>query len=172
VTVREREDQIRRLPIENAVAWNAEGAEVLVKAGEKNRIVFTDEEMDLLKGTVFTHNHPNGLAFPDDDPRSFGNSFSIEDLRLACYAELAELRAVTPRLRFFIKPPATGWDFNYWLTIMEPAYLRHKATVARELREALVSKIVTLAQADAVYFDRICSGVSYELGLEYSREES
>lgn len=172
MTIREQEDLIRRREREWALAWNSEGHLVLEKEGGRDRVSFEDAQIAVLKGTTFTHNHPRGLEFAEDDPRSFGNSFSIEDLRLACYAELAELRVVTPRLRFFIKPPATGWDFDYWLTTMEPAYLRHKAIVTRELREVLASKTITLAQADAVYFDRICSRVAYELGLEYSREES
>lgn len=171
MNVREVEEVIRRQQYESAFAWNSEGRLVLAKEGTRGSVSFEDAEIAVLKGTTFTHNHPRGLEFAEDDPRSFGNSFSIQDLRLACFAELAELRVVTPRLRFFIKPPATGWNFDYWLTIMEPAYLRHKAAVSRELREAFASRIMTLAQADAVHFDRICSRVAYELGLEYSREE-
>ena len=172
MTIGEAEDFIRFQQYEAAFAWDSEGRLVLKKEGTRDKVTFEDDEIAVLKGAAFTHNHPRGLEFAEDDPRSFGNSFSIQDLRLACYAELAELRAVTPRLRFAIKPPATGWDFDYWLTVMEPAYLRHRAIVARELREALASKAMTLAEADAAYFHRICSRVAYELGLDYSREES
>ena len=96
----------------------------------------------------------------------------MQDLRLACYAELAELRVVTPRLRFSLKPPAMGWNLNYWLTVMEPIYVRHKAEVSRELRGASAAGTMTLAQAISLHFHSICSRVAYELGLEYSREEN
>ena len=89
MTIREREDQIRHLPIETAVAWDTEGQEVLAVSGDERRIIFTDDEIVLLRETVFTHNHPGGLAFSDDDPRSFGNSFSLADIRLACDTALS-----------------------------------------------------------------------------------
>jgi len=171
VNIREAEGLIRRQQTETAFAWDAAGRFVLRKDGARDRISFEDAEIALLRGTIFTHNHPQGLEFAGDDPRSYGNSFSMQDLRLACYAELAELRVVTPRLRFSLKPPATGWDFAYWLAVMEPIYLRHKAEVSRELREAASSGTMTLAQAIAAHFHSICSRVSTELGLEYRREE-
>lgn len=143
----------------------------MVKEGTRDSISFEDEDIAILKGAIFTHNHPRGLEFPEDDPRSYGNSFSWQDLHLACYAELAELRVVTPRLRFSLKPPATGWNYDYWNTVMEAVCLRHKRDVSRELREALASGAVMLAQADAAHFHEICSRVAYDLGLEYSREE-
>lgn len=171
MTVHEAEDSIRRQQNETAFAWDTAKRLVLKKEGARDRISFEDFEIALLGGTIFTHNHPQGLEFAEDDPRSYGNSFSMQDLRLACYAELAELRVVTPRLRFSLKPPATGWNFAYWLTVMEPIYLRHKAEVSRELREASSSGTMTLAQAITAHFHSICSRVSTELGLEYRREE-
>jgi len=172
VNVREAEESIRRQQTETAFAWDSEGSLGLRKDGARDRISFEDAEIALLSGTIFTHNHPQGLEFAEEDPRFYGNSFSMQDLRLACYAELAELRVVTPRLRFSLKPPATGWNFHYWLTVMEPAYLRHKAEVSRELREASSSGAMTLAQAIATHFHSICSRVAYELGLEYRREQT
>lgn len=172
MTVSEAEDSIRRQQTETAFAWDIAGHLILRKDGAHDRISFEDAEIAFLSGTIFTHNHPQGLEFADDDPRSYGNSFSMQDLRLACYAGLAELRVVTPRLRFSLKPPATGWDLIYWLTVMEPVYLRHKADVSRELREASSSGAMTLAQAISVHFHSICSRVAFELGLEYRQEEN
>jgi hypothetical protein len=172
MTVREQEELIRRLPIETAVAWNAEGVAILKKSGEKDRIVFTDEELVLLQGTVFTHNHPSGLAFLKNDPRSFGNSFSQADLRLACCVSLTELRAVTPRLRFLLKPSSAGWDTTYWEQVLEPIYLGHKADVTREILSALKLGKLRKPVAEAMHFHEICRRTALEAGLNYQREEN
>lgn len=170
--VRDREDEIRRLPFETAVAWNADGVEVLTKTGEKNRIVFSDEELVLIQGSVFTHNHPGGLAFPENDPRSFGNSFSLIDIRLACFVSLIELRAVTPRLCFSLKPLPSGWDVDYWQQVLEPIYLKHKADVTKEIRSSLTSGRLREAEAEAMHFHEICQRTADESGLLYQKEEN
>ncbi len=172
MTIREREDQIRRLPFETAVAWDAAGEIVLEKTGEAKRIVFTDKELSVLQGSVFTHNHPSGLAFSGDDPRSFGNSFSLSDIRLACFVSLTELRVVTPRLRLSLKPSPLGWDAAYWQKVLEPIYLRHKGDVSREIRIALKSGGLQEAAAEAMHFHEICQRTAEEAGLQYEREES
>jgi hypothetical protein len=172
VTIREREDQIRCLPVETAVAWNAEGQEVLTKSGDERRIIFTDEEIVLLQGTVLTHNHPGGLAFSDDDPRSFGNSFSVADIRLACDTALTEMRAVTPKLRFSLKPSSAGWDSEYWQQVLEPIYFKHKLGVTRELLSAIQAGKMPEPIAESLHFHEICLRVAAEAGLHYHREEN
>lgn len=172
MTVREREDQIRRLEVETAVAWNAVGEIVLEKTGEAKRIVFTDDELSVLQGSVFTHNHPGGLAYPKSDPRSFGNSFSLSDIRLACFVSLTELRAVTPKLRFSLKPSSVGWNAEYWQELLEPIYLKHKADVSREIRRALKSGRLQEAEAEAMHFHEICQRTAEEAGLQYEKEIS
>ena len=172
MTIREREDQIRHLLIETAAAWNAEGEEVLTKSGDKRRIIFTDEEIVLLRGTIFTHNHPGGLAFSDDDPRSFGNSFSLADIRLACDTALTEIRAVTPKLRFSLKPPSAGWDSEYWQQVLEPIYSKHKSGVTRELLAAIETGKLSEPIAESLHFHEICLRVAAEASLDYQREEN
>lgn len=172
MTIRGREDQIRRLPIETAVAWNTEGQEVLTKSGDERRILFTDEEIVLLRGTIFTHNHPGGLAFAEDDPRSFGNSFSMADIRLGCDTALTEMRTVTPKLRFSLKPSSAGWDGEYWQQVLEPIYFKHKSSVTRELLTAIRDGRILEAVAEALHFHEICLRTAAEAGLDYQREEN
>src|SRR5205823_5749281 len=105
-----KEDELRLLRYESAFAVDAAGNVVLDKAGTSSEIELTDEEVELLRSAtsvIFTHNHPGGWRFPPDDPRHGGNSFSPHDIHLACKCELAEIRAVTPRFRFSMKPPIT-----------------------------------------------------------------
>lgn len=172
MTIREQEDQIRLQPIEIAIAWDAEGTQVLKKVGEQHRIVFTDDELALLQGTVFTHNHPSGLAYLDNDPRSFGNSLSLSDVRLACYASLAEMRVVTPKLRFSLKPPAEGWNSDYWQSVLEPVYWKYKRSVSQEMIDAIQTGRMPQPMAEAIHFHEICRRTAVEVGLRYIREVS
>src|SRR5262245_13796640 len=109
--VRAREADLRRLRLEVAMAFAQDGSIVLEKSarlGEEYEIEFLEEEIQGLRAignVVFTHNHPRGWNYEPDDPRHGGSSFSPEDVLLACRAELAEVRAVTPVFTFSMKPP-------------------------------------------------------------------
>lgn len=50
-----------------------------------------------MRGSTFTHNHPNGF------------SFSVADFRMAVQNDFAEIRAVTPLFRHIMTRPAHGW---------------------------------------------------------------
>jgi hypothetical protein len=172
MTVRQQDDLIRFQEYETMIAWDDNGVEILRKDGQRFKVTFTDEEMALLLGTLFTHNHPRGLEFSDDDPRSYGNSFSEQDLRFACHAQLAELRVVTPRLRFSLKPPVGGWNADYWEDSLGPVCIRFKNLVFTEFRSAVTAGSMTVAEAEAQYFHEVCLRAATELQLPYIREES
>ena len=60
-------------------------------------MAYSDAEMALMRGSTFTHNHPNGL------------SFSVADFMMAVQNDFAELRAVTPVFRHIMTRPEHGW---------------------------------------------------------------
>ena len=109
-TLRAKEEEIRYQKHESAFVYDLQGRLLLSKEGEQYEVSFTPEELTLMRGNVLTHNHPRGLEYPDSDPRSFGNSFSDDDIFLASVYELAEIRVVTPKQRFSMKPPERGWS--------------------------------------------------------------
>ena len=115
---------------------------------------------------------PGGLAFPGDDPRFYGNSFSQADIRLACDAALMEMRVVTPKLRFSLKPSLAGWSSDYWRQTLEAIYLKHKSEVTRELLSAMKAGKLSEPIAESLHFHAICLRVAAEAGLDYQREES
>jgi len=172
VTIREAEDSIRRQSYETAIAWNKQGQQIFRKEGEQYQVVFGDDDLVLLNSAVLTHNHPRGLEFPKDDKRSWGNSFSDADLQLACVAQLSELRVVTPRLRFSLKPSSSGWDEAYWTNLLAPSYLYHEGAVAQESVAAFDSGSLSAEDAESCFFHEVCLRVSRDLGLIYTREES
>ncbi len=169
--IREQEDLIRRRDREWAFAWNGKGHLILEKEGERNNIEFDDEEVALINGATLTHNHPSGLLFAENDPRSFGHSFSEDDIRLACLAELVEVRAVTPKLRFSMKPPVLGWSLSLWEDTVEPRYSKYYGEVWQELMTTFSSGRITSAEADAGIMHETWSRVAEELSLTYHREE-
>ncbi len=123
-----------------------------------------------MKNGILTHNHPFAMKFLDTDPRSFGHSFSEEDIRLACRAELSEIRAVTRKLRFSMKPSPAGWNLSYWFAVVSPRFESHNETVWSELNRALTAGQITSAEADSRVLHETWLRVSGELNLAYSQE--
>ena len=171
MTIREQEELIRRRDRECVFVWNSEGHLILEKEGERNKIEFDDEEVALINGATLTHNHPYGLSFPENDPRSFGHSFSEDDIRLACLAELVEVRAVTPKLRFSMKEPPSGWDFAFWEDKVRPSFIKHHQNVWQALDQAFISGAITPAEASIRVLHETWSLVANEVRLIYTREE-
>ncbi len=101
--VREKERELRLLRSEVGIAYDRNGNVILQKSSkpdEDYEIEFTDAEVDILRtisDITFTHNHPRGWNYDPTDARHVGNSFSPEDILLACHAEMAEIRAVGPK---------------------------------------------------------------------------
>lgn len=173
MTILEYEDQIRRQRYETALVWDVAGLLVLRKDGNVRSIEFSDNEVALMNKGVLTHNHPSGLRYPEDDPRVFGHSFSDDDICTACLAELAEIRAVTPKLRFSMKPPPQGWNSAFWASVILPCYSKHYDQVWEELEEAVFTAgNVTPAEADVRVLHETWRKVAGEVGLVYVREES
>jgi hypothetical protein len=171
VTIREQEDLIRRREREWAFAWNSEGHLILEKEGERNKIEFDDEEVALINRATLTHNHPSGLLFAENDPRSFGHSFSEDDIRLACLAELVEVRAVTPKLRFSMKPPHCGWNLVFWETRARPSFIKCHQRIWQQLDEAFISGAITPAEASIRVLHETWGQVANEVSLIYTQEE-
>jgi hypothetical protein len=66
-----------------------------------HQVGFSDDEVERMRGAaVFTHNHPAG------------NSFSPQDVSLACTLQFHELRVVTSQWTFVLRPGPAGWSDN------------------------------------------------------------
>lgn len=65
--------------------------------GQAASVTIPIDVVPKLKGAAFTHNHPLGWAQPEGSSGRNGNSFSLADLRLGAFGQVATLRAVTPR---------------------------------------------------------------------------
>lgn len=79
---------------ETAVAVNAEtGKRILKKTGTRSAVSFTEKEVEKMRNSMITHNHPSGATF------------SIEDTVFAHENELAEIRAIALDRTYVLQPP-------------------------------------------------------------------
>lgn len=89
---------IATLPVEHGFAFTAEGRFLFHQTtGSPASVLLSVGQERLLKGAVFTHNHPNE------------SSISEADLKVTMHFGLRQIRAVTRWARYWIDPPAAGW---------------------------------------------------------------
>jgi hypothetical protein len=163
------EDVIRPLPYEVAAWFEPNGNEIGRRIGRRSDVTFTATEAASMKDAIFTHNHPDGWNFPASDPRRAGNSFSDDDFDLAVRADVIELRAVTPTLRFSLRRPADGWG-------TDPATIRlyHAvimSVVSAELNLAVQLGTRTLEARDATLYHETARRLADHFGFGYERWE-
>jgi len=89
------EASVRNDCVENGAFFRHDGAVILQKVGLSDRIPFSLSELNQATGSLFSHNHPDGL------------SFSAQDVQLAIAYRLVELRAVSPHWRHIMRPIAS-----------------------------------------------------------------
>ena len=166
--VSEAEDKIRAQRYETAHVFGPNGEPLFSNDGGKDYVNFSDAAIANIKGknATLTHNHPGGWDYPKNDPRHAGNSFSLEDARMAVAADLAEIRAVTPTRTYSLRRPSSGWDGAK----MERAY----AAVNRETRRTFTDRIqhgqMTIAEAEAQHTHTVWQQVAAAIGAGYSYE--
>lgn len=124
------EKAIHRAEVEN-VAIYKDGKQVAVSNGSGQEVVFSKEELKLMKGAVLTHNHPQGT------------SFSRADLQLIKQRKLAEIRAVAnyDDMTYSIKPPK---DSLLWKTSVAKLASDHE-----KMRRAVYENAGYLKEYDA-----------------------
>ncbi|MDX2271667.1 MAG: hypothetical protein NW237_06920 [Cyanobacteriota bacterium] len=112
---------------------DADGTVVLTKDGEALSVDFTYEEMQLIRGKVFTHNHPKG------------GSFSREDINFLLTVYPSEMRAVSRDYRYSMKLPDNPIDAFFEI---RKIFDRVKESVRLELVERVRSGESTLIAAE------------------------
>ena len=124
------ERAIHRASTEN-VAIYKDGKQIAVSNGSGREVIFTKEELKLMKGSVLTHNHPQGT------------SFSRADLQLIKQRKLEEIRAVAnyDDTTYSIKPPK---DSLLWKTSVAKLASDHE-----KMRRAVYENAGYLKEYDA-----------------------
>lgn len=164
------ENKIKDLPYERAISVDPITGKVLLnKGGQQTRVDFTAEEMDVLRGSILTHNHPNVGNFKPSDPRGKGVSFSPDDVRAACILDLTQIRAVSSGYRHTLEPPDAGWNYLYWGFKVKPTYKKHERQVMNDFIGEILSGKKSAPQAEADYHHEVIKRTAQELGMKYER---
>jgi hypothetical protein len=167
--IRLKEDEIRLLDHEQAIAYDAQGNVILEKTGGSGTVSFTLQEMDNLKGSTLTHNHPAAMYFGNSS-KVDGGSFSIEDWQFAAKTELKEIRAVGAEARYTLGPPKEGWSEEWWQTKGAPTYEKNLKLSHYELLGEIQAGKITPEDANIEVWHRTSERTAKELGMTYKRE--
>lgn len=150
------EDVVRGEKNEYGAFIGADGAVLLRRAGQPDRVTYFEEELLRMSGATFTHNPPGGL------------SSSVADVQSASFADLAELRAVAPHYRHMM-PPKAGWPAEDAIKAIYDAEL---AAVRREVDTMVNRGELSVRCASAEMHHLAWVRAAAKLGLNYTREVS
>jgi|GEM_PF-1371518 len=167
IVLKQLEEEIVNQEYETTIVLDENGNIVFRKNGESDNVEFTREEADMMKGMILTHNHPRGWTFPEDDPRHAGNGFSPDDIHIAAFSEVKELRAITPGYIYSLRPNKNGrFPFNSW-----NIYQAISEQVRKEFENKISTGEMTPSQAEAIHWHEVSTRFAKLCGLEYSRIE-
>lgn len=149
------EQELADEAIERSVVLARNGDEVLRAAGDTQKVGFTADELDRLRGQIVIHNHP------------VITSFSGEDIEFLVKNELTELRAVD-RQWVYVMRPAGAWTDELKAQV-QTAFAQIESQVWGEFMDRLRRGQLTPPQFDAELYHVICERLAMETGLIYTR---
>lgn len=171
--VTDMENNIRmNKKFETGVVYDKDGNLILDKRGQAYNVYFTKEECNLMKNAIFTHNHPRGWAADEKRWAHIGNSFSIDDIALAVFNDLAEIRAVTPLYTFSMKRPESGWGKFKDLKSFRTSMNRQNKIIREELMKAVENEYITPEQAGIIHYHLLWKRVAKKQGWNYSKRKT
>jgi hypothetical protein len=93
------ENKARTLKLEQSLVTDMNGEPILIKKGTRNRVRFSPDDIEKIKGknVILTHNHPNNSGLSD------------ADYIFAAKHDIGEFRAVGATRTFTIVRPKEGW---------------------------------------------------------------
>lgn len=131
LSVLEHFEEMRlKAPVEHGIVVNALGEILLDKTGTVTGLTFTRKQMELMDGTWFSHNHPEG------------NSFSPSDIRLMMMTGLKRIRVVgCNELYQCLRHQAEPTDHLLRHTPAEVEnWLKNRAATLEEIQNRLIYK--------------------------------
>lgn len=149
------EPELLKRATEKLMSFDASGKLLFEKAGTRSMVQFTDDEVKGFKGTFCTHNHPSGT------------SLSPEDVRLALFHELAEIRAVGSRYRYSLQPNP-GHDlpksWERFARIFQEQYIEADEHVRELVMKKISSGTINVDAANMIHFDMVWRRVAKKTG--------
>ena len=154
------EEKIVEQDFESCMAVDENGDVLLEKDGEKSQIELTlEEKFKILrsKNPTFTHNHPQGAAFSD------------QDFKAAADINLYEIRAITKDSLYVLRRPS-GSDM--WPASGQEIKFEHEqqaVDLAPKYAAAIENGDMTPEKANVEWQHETCKNTAAVFGLYYER---
>lgn len=125
------------------------------------RVQFSDDQMRAMQGMVLTHNHPSWLE------NGNGSAFSLSDGRVAARTRPAEMRVVTGRHLYTLRP----MEGREWPDVETMTFALGNAdrTIQRRFWDAIGAGTMTREEANHLHTHEVYKLAAPALGLEYRR---
>jgi len=176
--IAQQEKRIYRIrTAEHGMAVAEDGTVILEKTGGKSSIRFTGDEMDKMRGAVFTHNHPAGCSFSGEGG----------DIQFALTTGLKEIRAVGRQGEHalggeylttyrYVVSPDSGVRNMGWNQLNDKYILPLEAAQYKDFNRRMFDGTMTLEDANATHHHELWTTVDRALKadgmtLGYSRTE-
>ena len=150
----EAERSIREQRFETAHVFDRDGSYRFGRNGEESKVTFSDDEIPLIKDSIFIHNHPGGKTFSRADIRF------VEDLNPF------EFRVVTRSKRYILRRQADTWPRQFYASYLA-AFSIVGGRLSRELKHG---KIDQAAFNSRLYLDTM-KRFAKEKSLDYREED-
>lgn len=152
--LQEVEQKIRNQKFESA-ALVKDGKQLYFKDGEAAKVQFTEEEAQMMKGGILTHNHPSS------------RSFSGQDIVMLFGRDMAEIRAVSPKVGYIARRTPKTKDISFG----EARQVYERLTVEQhiEYESKIDSGELTMDAANATHHHEVMLKLAKELNLYYER---
>ena len=123
---------------ETAILYDSQGKTLLVKTGGESNVSFSQEEIQMMRGAVLTHNHP------------YSTTFSWADIAMLGNGHLSEIRAAVEGGTFYMRHPKMWPKEINSIEKIKQAYLKIEAEV-----EPLIKKRLDLGEIDVIQYNQI-----------------
>ena len=149
------EGRIRTQNFESAAIFK-NGKQLLFKDGQASSVSFSPDEVSLMKGAVFTHNHPGG------------RSFSLEDVSIFNHSGMKEIRAVGNGVEYSLVRTAKSRKVT--TKNLRSYYLDEETAKRYDFNRAINEGRMTIEFANANHHHEVMIEVAAAMGLTYTRK--
>lgn len=157
-SISEFEDKYRLFPIEWANCSTRSGKTLFEKTDNAtNYIKFSNDQIELMKGNILSHNHPRGTSFSDSD------------IGLAMKAKVQETRIAAKQYNYSMKAGRSEWTEKFYINSVMPEFQKMNIEFRTELIKKIESGEKTREFANLNHNHIIWTRLAKKFGFKYSR---
>jgi hypothetical protein len=160
------------LPYERGFCVSPSGEVLMNRKGSKDTITLSKSDIAAITNVdaVMTHNHPGWQEYGKDDPMQGWLSFSRADVETSISCGLAEIRAVTGKYIYSMKPGQDEWGEARAIAV-RPAIHRMVDEVKNEWMPKIAGKKMSCERANMEAQHEMWKRLAGQFGWDYTRTE-